>query len=299
VVNEARAHDLPKILDDASARRAALDEWMSIVMHALEAKGFALIAYGAGERPRIVQSVSASRNAPMRSSSALALLVHPEPGLVGVIWFSVEGAARLCRSERTALSRVSLRVETALRLRLRPDAVRLTVRNDVWGDAAARDAIWKALAAGRYGLVERGGAVVVIVNASECQAKRRLSAVEEAVVLGAARAVPGKVTAFSLGISPSAVSLALGSAAAKMGLVPVAELPRVVSGLVDPSSPVDDTRLTAAERDVLDLLVEGKSNREIADTRGRSERTVANQVASILAKTGCSSRRALRVLLNR
>ena len=58
-------------------------------------------------------------------------------------------------------------------------------------------------------------------------------------------------------------------------------------------------QLTAVERVIAADLVRGLSNREIAARRNRSERTVANQVASILAKLRASSRRALAVRLAR
>jgi DNA-binding NarL/FixJ family response regulator len=48
--------------------------------------------------------------------------------------------------------------------------------------------------------------------------------------------------------------------------------------------------LTSAERAVLDLVVRGASNAEIARTRGSSIRTVANQVASLLRKLAATSR---------
>ena len=48
--------------------------------------------------------------------------------------------------------------------------------------------------------------------------------------------------------------------------------------------------LTPAEKDVVRHLIEGRSNAEIARTRGRSASTVANQVASIFRKLGVSSR---------
>ncbi len=51
--------------------------------------------------------------------------------------------------------------------------------------------------------------------------------------------------------------------------------------------------LTPAEREVARLVLEGLSNAEIARRRGRSIRTVANQVASIFAKAGAGSRREL------
>jgi DNA-binding CsgD family transcriptional regulator len=48
--------------------------------------------------------------------------------------------------------------------------------------------------------------------------------------------------------------------------------------------------LTHAERAVLRRIVRGHSNAAIARARGTSERTVANQVASLLRKTGSRSR---------
>jgi DNA-binding NarL/FixJ family response regulator len=48
--------------------------------------------------------------------------------------------------------------------------------------------------------------------------------------------------------------------------------------------------LTAAEQDVLRLLLTGSSNAEIARARNKSSRTVCNQVASIFRKFDVSSR---------
>ncbi len=53
------------------------------------------------------------------------------------------------------------------------------------------------------------------------------------------------------------------------------------------------TGLTAAERAVALLLVEGASNAAIAQARGASPRTVANQVAAVFRKLGVGSRAAL------
>jgi DNA-binding CsgD family transcriptional regulator len=55
-------------------------------------------------------------------------------------------------------------------------------------------------------------------------------------------------------------------------------------------------RLTGAEAEVAALAVRGLANRAIADARGSSQRTVANQLASIYAKLGISGRRELRAL---
>lgn len=48
--------------------------------------------------------------------------------------------------------------------------------------------------------------------------------------------------------------------------------------------------LTSTEREVALLVAAGKTNRDIAATRGTSLRTVANQVAAILRKLDVPSR---------
>lgn len=56
--------------------------------------------------------------------------------------------------------------------------------------------------------------------------------------------------------------------------------------------------LTAAERDVLELLLAGSSNAEIAKKRKTAIRTVANQVASLFRKFGVGSRAELAARLS-
>ncbi len=74
------------------------------------------------------------------------------------------------------------------------------------------------------------------------------------------------------------------------------ELVRVAAMLTrDPRARFSETTLTTAERDVLGLLRQGLTNREIARIRCRSVRTIANQVAALLQKTGAANRRALAV----
>jgi DNA-binding CsgD family transcriptional regulator len=48
--------------------------------------------------------------------------------------------------------------------------------------------------------------------------------------------------------------------------------------------------LTAAEAEVVELVVRGRSNREIADARGTSPATVANQLSAVFRKLGVHSR---------
>jgi DNA-binding NarL/FixJ family response regulator len=62
--------------------------------------------------------------------------------------------------------------------------------------------------------------------------------------------------------------------------------------LVRPSRPDTETpqRLTRRELDVIGLLVEGLSNREIAQRLGLSEQTVKNHIARIMAKVEVRNR---------
>src|SRR5262249_31795402 len=67
--------------------------------------------------------------------------------------------------------------------------------------------------------------------------------------------------------------------------------------IAHPSSGPRGEALTRAELDVLELLVQGRSNAEIAARRGTATRTAANQVAAIFKKYEVSSRVELINLL--
>ena len=58
-----------------------------------------------------------------------------------------------------------------------------------------------------------------------------------------------------------------------------------------------ETLLSDAERVVLDELLDGHANRQIAKLLKLSDKTVKNHLARILKKTGCSSRLELTVLV--
>lgn len=62
--------------------------------------------------------------------------------------------------------------------------------------------------------------------------------------------------------------------------------------------PAELDLLTEAEEAVALLAVEGLTNAEIASRRGRSNKTVANQLASIYRKLGVKSREQLVRLLS-
>ena len=57
--------------------------------------------------------------------------------------------------------------------------------------------------------------------------------------------------------------------------------------------------LTAAEREVVRLVLDGCSNREIAKRRGASVKTIANQLAAVYQKLGICSRYELAARLGR
>jgi len=107
----------------------------------------------------------------------------------------------------------------------------------------------------------------------------------------------GKLVVYALGVSASAVSHALSSAALKTGCTSRTELVRVAALLLRSGGPSGfESDLTPAERDVLALVRAGFSNAEIAARRRSSESTVANQVSSLLKKARVPTRRVLASL---
>jgi DNA-binding NarL/FixJ family response regulator len=95
----------------------------------------------------------------------------------------------------------------------------------------------------------------------------------------------------------------------RIGIIPVPQSPIASSGTTAPiregsrvdielqagQSPRVTFRLTPRERDVLQLLVEGQGDAEIAHALGLSPRTVSWYVGEMLERTGLSSRVALAV----
>lgn len=101
-----------------------------------------------------------------------------------------------------------------------------------------------------------------------------------------------KQVASDMCVTPSRLSRLLGSAAAKLGLPSSIDALRLVGGLRRARAVQLET-LTGAERLVFLLVKKGLSNQEIATLRCTSVRTVANQVAAVLAKTRLPGRRAI------
>lgn len=123
-----------------------------------------------------------------------------------------------------------------------------------------------------------------------------LTAGERRVLLHAMNGCPNKTIAMALALSGSTIAERLSVAARKFGVRSRVELIRTCragaprAGPPPSLSPTGMARLTHAERDIVQRLLAGSSNAEIATARRRSVRTVANQIASIYRKLGVASR---------
>jgi DNA-binding NarL/FixJ family response regulator len=268
----------------------------------------------------------------MGSRDLLGLLGYPAPGLIFSMYFGLRRQREVSPRVRAALHRVRIHVESGLRLRLCPQseaAAVLTPEGKVLHLAAPAQAlperlrdgvrtvehsrtrqqrtregaldVWTALVEGRWSLVERVDSdgqrhYLAFENAPFTRAYRALTPSEAAVLDHSIQGLPGKYVAYATGLAESRVSSCLSMSAAKLGFRNRAELIRVASGLRSYGQyDLLDAGLTEAELEILQLLRDGRSNREIAVARGSSEKTVANQVASILRKTKTSGRRGLLV----
>lgn len=261
---------------------------------------------------------------------AIGLVIHPVPGVASTLFAHSPRLLVLPPSRRRRLTQLALHIEAALRLRLRPESIRAVLSSDgrllhregkdegapplealqhqvrgieractrrVRREPEALD-LWQALVHGTASLVLRRQGTrreyLVVDNAPERQPMRSLTKNELDVVSYAARGMPLKMVSYGLGVPLPTVSARLAAAASKIGLATRMELVRVAAMLAhDPRARFETTALTTAERDVLDLLAQGLTNEQIATLRGRSIRTIANQVASLLAKTKAPSRRTL------
>ncbi len=238
---------------------------------------------------------------------------------------------QMAPAERQLLSQVLLHVEANLRLRLQPGVELAVLRPDgrllhaagvARNDADARaqftrhvasversrtrqhrqtsagvDA-WSALISGAWSLVERvdsdAARYYAVVETPRSRRLRALSQLQMQVVELSARGLTGKAVAYALGVTGGSVSKSLSEAAFKLGIRNRTELVRLAARLLD-AGPIRAPRveLTSAEHDVLELVRRGWTNTHIARVRGRSEHTIANQVASLLHKLNVPSRRAL------
>lgn len=120
-----------------------------------------------------------------------------------------------------------------------------------------------------------------------------LTAVERRVLGRALEGCANKVIALDLRLAGSTIAGYLATAARKLGAGSRIELMATCGRDSTRSETLDAAslaRLTPAEHDVVQGLLSGRSNAEIAARRQRSPRTVANQIASIYRKLGVGSR---------
>jgi DNA-binding NarL/FixJ family response regulator len=176
----------------------------------------------------------------------------------------------------------------------------------------AADPAWNAVLAGRWSLVDRFDSdgrryVVAYRNPPGVLDPRRLTPREEGVTALAAIGQSNKEIASQLGVTQSTVATLLASALNKLGLssrtmlplfwrdlhgrawaVSNAEAPLIALSHQD--DPKDMSTLTPAERAVALALLEGLSDRHIAQARNSSRHTVSKHVTAIYRKLGVSSR---------
>lgn len=267
------------------------------------------------------------------ATDLIAMLGYPAPGFTFSLFFSVANQT-LTPGLRDSLRKLRIHVEAAVRLRmfaddysaatLSPDGKVLDLAPELRDtpqqtelsararaiegaraphsrtDAARSLAVWNALVEGRWSLVEKidsdGKRLYhAFENAPNVRTERALNETESVVVDLFFQGLSGKEVAYNTGLSRSRVSNALASGAARLGFRNRSDLLRAGARLSYKIERVS-VALTSAEHDVLALVQQGFSNREIAQRRNSSQNTVANQVAMLLRKTGASGRRALVVM---
>lgn len=120
---------------------------------------------------------------------------------------------------------------------------------------------------------------------------QRLTDREREVVRLASLGYANKHIAFDLGVRESTVATWLGRGLRKLG---GEHRKRAITVVSETSLEAFVAQgLTSTELEVLQMLIEGASNAEIAARRGRSVKTIANQVRAVYQRVGVGSRREL------
>lgn len=263
----------------------------------------------------------------------LGIVGYPTHETAFVLWSCVSARAQVSRKKRDVLHKLRIHLEAGLRLRARSreEAVavfatngRLLHRSECVGDrdldAMCRNACthaklregrhqidqssvldaWRGLVNGHWSLVERTDTdgkrrYYAYANPPNAISYRALSEIESAVLDLTCKGLSGKQVAYALGVAASSVTRRIDRAASRLGFRRHVDLIQFASGILKSETflaralPV----LSKSESAILQLVREGLSNRAIARARGTSERTVANQVAALLRKTGAPTRKAL------
>jgi DNA-binding CsgD family transcriptional regulator len=181
--------------------------------------------------------------------------------------------------------------------------------------------LWRGLVDGRWSLVDRFDSdgrrfVVALRNESPHRDPRALTVRQSQVAHLVSLGLSNKEIGYALGLSESAVGTHVGAALRKLNLRRREELAaematrevRTSTGRVAGveltvasralAALPDDANLSPAEREVVRAALAGKTDAAIARARGRSPRTVANQLRSAFHKLGVSSRGELAARLN-
>jgi DNA-binding NarL/FixJ family response regulator len=181
---------------------------------------------------------------------------------------------------------------------------------------------WEALVRGRWSLIDRFDSdrrrfVIAVRNDPRFADPRGLSQRERQVAEFVGLGRSAKEIAYILGVLPASVENSLRRVQAKLGLASRVELaaffsPRGIRArlarikladedlLIGSAFLVDATklaRLTPAERGIVDQLIAGSTNADIARRRATSANTIANQVQAIFRKFEARSRVELMVRL--
>ncbi|HTQ03445.1 MAG TPA: LuxR C-terminal-related transcriptional regulator [Polyangiaceae bacterium] len=194
-------------------------------------------------------------------------------------------------------------------------------------------AAWQHVFSGRYRITrwyDRDGRRYVAASRHPEDAAPELTERQQRVLGERAKGTALKVIAVEAGVSIGTVSRDLACAMARLGLGSSADLAAVLGHVADggdtlPRAPLPSPRglaveracagddadlalsfpiesrppaaLTPAEREVIDGILAGLPNRAIAERRGVSPRTVANQIARIFAKLAVGSRLGVALTL--
>jgi DNA-binding NarL/FixJ family response regulator len=188
-----------------------------------------------------------------------------------------------------------------------------------WRQGEAAESVWRGLLSDDWQLIDAaddGCMRFLLLRARRSLHRRRTSPGRELDVLArAALGQPGKMIAHQLELSPSHVSTLLRSGLERLGFQTRAELVwfcrtrsdlgpppntqvarfrtcqdelAILGFVVRPSSVT--APLTRTEAAIATHVLEGRSNRQVAEVLGRSINTVGNQVARVRAKLCVGSR---------
>jgi DNA-binding NarL/FixJ family response regulator len=220
----------------------------------------------------------------------VALRMRCDPNLVPIAVLTADG--KLLHVEEGAVWPAhTLDVEAYVRC-LENSRARRSVQSGMSG-------AWPDLCSGRLSLAERtdtdGRRHYVLFETREPKSEpNQIGPSDRKLVEHFLNDMNGKQVALEMKVSEAQVSTRLSAIAGALGLRDRAELLRLAA-VLRPYRERDarSCKLTQAECEVMAQLELGLSNEQIADKRGRSVRTVGNQVASILCKTASPTRRSL------